>query len=172
MSMFPIASQTVGSGGASSITFSSIPQNFTHLQVRLFGRASTGAGTNVGIQFNNDTGGSYRVHYLAGDGGSPYSADFGASQVGGNVGWIAGSGNTANAFGVSVVDILDYTNTNKYKTLKSLNGIDGNGAGLIGLWSSVWFNTAAITQININAAFVQYTRADLYGIQTSNATGA
>jgi hypothetical protein len=170
--MFPIASVTVGSGGASTLQFSSIPQNFTHLQVRLFGRSSTAAGSNVGIQFNNDTGGNYRVHYLGGDGSSNFSGDFGASQIAGNVGWTAGSSNTANAFGVSVVDILDYTNTNKYKTLKSLNGIDGNGTGLTGLWSSVWFNTAAITQINIGAAFVQYTRADLYGIQTSNATGA
>jgi hypothetical protein len=172
--MFPIASQTVGSGGASSITFSSIPQNFTHLQLRVFTHTTGAAGTNMPIQFNGDTGGNYVVHYLGGSGSSAFSGTFGTNGGFGDIGWTAGSTET-NVFGASLVDILDYTNVNKYKTLKSINGIDSNGAGLLGLWSSLWMSTAAITQINISPSagnFSQYSTFQLYGIQTSNATGA
>ena len=174
MSMFPIASQTVGAGGASSITFSSIPQTFTHLQLRIFARSSSNAaGINIPIQFNGDAGANYRSHYVGGTGASAISGDLGASQTSLNAGWTAGNTDITNGFGCTIVDILDYANTNKNKTTRSIGGIDSNGSGLIGLWSGLWMSTAAVNQIVFSAGtLAQYTRADLYGISTSNATGA
>jgi len=54
-----IQTVTVGSGGASSIDFTSIPQNFTDLQIVISAR-STLTGTNyedVGIKFNSSSSG-------------------------------------------------------------------------------------------------------------------
>jgi hypothetical protein len=38
---------------------------------------------------------------------------------------------------VLYLDILDYANTNKYKTVRSLSGLDTNGAGVSGFNGAV-----------------------------------
>ena len=176
MSMFPIASISVGAGGVASVNFTSIPQNFTHLQIRAVGRTGGAAGTNMPVQFNGDTtGANYYTHYMGGNGtnsGSPFSGGFSGSA---DIGWGAGASETANAFGIAIADIYNYTNTSNPKTLRALNGVDANGTGLLGIWSSVWTGTAAINSILIytsTTGFTQYSRFDLYGISNSNATGA
>lgn len=67
-----IATVTVGSGGASSIEFTSIPGTYQHLQIRGIARtARTGATPKreaVYIQFNGDTGTNYAYHNLFGTG--------------------------------------------------------------------------------------------------------
>ena len=172
MSMFPIASQTVGSGGASSITFSSIPQNFTHLQVRCFARGTTSfsAGLSQYYFFNNDsTSGNYAWHGFYSDGSGSYSGatsstnELVAQQV------FADSSATSGIFGSTVLDILDYTNTNKYKTARLIGGHDNNGSGRVALYSGLWLSTSAINQLQIqtDGNLIQYSRFDLYGIQTA-----
>ena len=176
MSMFPIASQTVGSGGASSITFSSIPQTFTHLQIRGIGRGTTSfsAGLSYYMQFNGDTGNNYISHQVYGDGSTASSQ---ASALRGNTlasQVFADSSAGSNVFGDVIVDILDYTNTNKNKTIKVLGGFDNNGSGRVSLNSSLWLNTNAITSIVVSTDgnLVQYSSFQIYGIQSSPATGA
>jgi hypothetical protein len=173
--MYPIQSIVVGAGGQPSVLFSNIPQTFTHLQIRAFGRTGGAAGTNMPIQFNGDTTGSnYNTHFMGGNGtnsGSPFSGTFTGS---GDIGWVAGGTELANTFGVGIADIFDYTNTSKTKTLRAINGIDSSTAGLVGMWSSVWISTAAITSILIytsTTGFLQSSRFDLYGISTSSAMG-
>jgi hypothetical protein len=75
---------------------------------------------------------------------------------------------------VIITDILDYTNTNKNKTIKSISGYDKNGGGAVMISSGAWYNTSAVTQINCyeSANSAQYSRIDLYGISISSATGA
>ena len=72
-------------------------------------------------------------------------------------------------FGATVCDILDYTNTNKYKTVRALSGHDQNGSGVIQLRSGFWRSTSAITSITISndqiANIAEYTRFSLYGIK-------
>ena len=73
------------------------------------------------------------------------------------------------------MDILDYTNTNKNKTIRAIAGFDANGSGTAGLWSSVYLDTSAITSIAVgtaNSNFAAGSRLDLYGITTSQVTGA
>ena len=184
MSMFPIASTgNAGSGGFSSISFSSIPSTFTHLQLRFFAKDNlTSGNVNNYCRFilNGDGGANYTNHSLfnnyqttavtslgfANETGM-YQGDYPTSQ----------SGVVANAFGVYIIDILDYTNTNKYKTTKFLLGSDQNGQGSVRLGSSLWQNTSAVNSITIYpingaTAFTQFSRADLYGIYTSGVTGA
>lgn len=158
-----IATVTVGSGGSSSITFSSIPSTYTHLQIRGIGRDSSSNG-EWKIEFNSDTTTTnYYRHGVYGDGAGAY-----AFAVNNNtVAPMAYTGETANSFGAYVVDVLDYANTNKYKTVRTLGGKDLNGSGQEGLYSNLWKNTNAITDITIKIVggsnFAQYSQFALYG---------
>jgi hypothetical protein len=163
-----IATTVVGSGGTSTITFSSIPSTYKHLQVRGIIR-STNAGTdaNARLRFNSDTGSNYRFHYLGGSGSSAYAGDSGAVTFA-YAGLSSAASSTSGVFGVQVIDILDYANTSKNKTVRSLSGVDNNGSGFIELDSSLWINTAAINNISIfftSGNLAEYSHFALYGIK-------
>jgi len=153
-----IQTVTVGAGGSSSISFTSIPSIYKHLQIR--STTLTNAG-GINIRFNSDTGSNYTYHQLYCD-GSTVMANSGTAQTSGFIGYsnIAGSNPT-----VGVCDILDYQNANKYKTHRSLSGTDANGSGTITFFSGLWLNTAAITSINLIGTFAQYSSFALYGIK-------
>ena len=161
-----IATTTVGAGGSSTITFSSIPSTYKHLQIRGLTFAATNPNSGVKTQFNSDTGSNYTQHALIGSGTTASAYGF-ASQT-----FIEG-GYTGDASygGAFVLDILDYTNTNKYKTTRSLTGNDANATGVryIAFLSGLWMNTAAISTITITHSvginFAQYSSFALYGIK-------
>jgi hypothetical protein len=157
-----IATVTVGSGGSSSISFTSIPSTFTHLQIRaaIFSNANQ---SDVRVQFNSDTATNYSNHGLYGSGASA-TANGNANTTFGYGGL---TGDTTRC-GVTIIDILDYTNTNKYKTLRNISGVDQNGSGYVEVQSGSWRNTAAITSITIftnGANYTQYSSFALYGIK-------
>jgi hypothetical protein len=167
--MYHIATYTApvgGSGGA--VFFTGIPQNFTHLQFRLFTRSGN-TGANAGVFM---PGNSY--HQVYGDGATVVSSGF-ASVVNGVFNTV-GNSSTANIFSTSIVDILDYSNTNKSKTVKVISGQDSNGSGLVQLFSARIEATTAISSFFFDVGgpnfFAQHSRFDLYGITTSQATGA
>ena len=167
-----IQTHIVGSGGTSSITFGSggtIPQTYKHLQIRALMRSTASASAdNARMRFNGDTGTNYRFHYLGGAGsGSGYAGDSGAAAFA-YAGLSAGGTPVAGVMGASVIDILDYTSTNKNKTVRALSGTDNNGDGYIELDSSLWINTGAITSLSIffsSANIAQYSHFALYGIK-------
>ena len=154
-----IATVTVGSGGAANIEFTSIPSTYTHLQIRGIGLITSAGGFTV--QFNSDTGSNYSWHQLYGE-GSIAQSNSGATQT---FMYMAYGGGSATAPNALVTDILDYANTNKYKTLRSLSGNDLNGSGGIQFWSGNWRSTSAITSIKVTASFNQYSQLALYGIK-------
>ncbi len=168
-----IATVTVGSGGSSTITFSSIPSTYTHLQLRAISRkSSAGGGDGIFIRFNSDSGSNYSLHQIDGD-GSTASAYGAGSQTQMNPTATATSSQSANIFGAQIWDILDYANTNKNKTMRLMNGYDNNGssnAGKIRYGSGLWMNTNAITQIAITGNgdnFAQYSQFALYGVKSA-----
>ena len=158
-SYYSIATQTVGSGGASSVTFSSIPSTYTHLQIRMFEFEST-TGINPLIKFNGDTANNYSWHFIYGNGSSANgvsSASYG--------GLLMDQVQSTTYPNVAIIDILDYANTNKYKTARWLQGYDKNGSGQISFWSGNWRNTNAITSITISdPTFTSGTQFALYGV--------
>lgn len=164
-----IATVTVNAGGSSSISFTSIPSTYKHLQIRWISRSSAAGADGHRISLNSDTtSGNYKTHYLRGDGSSatadvPSTTSYAYSYM------FSGSGETANVFGAGVVDLLEYTNTNKYKTIRNLGGYDNNGSGNIFFNSSLWMNTNAITSITLTCQnggnYAQYSTAALYGIK-------
>jgi hypothetical protein len=181
-----IAGSTLASS-ASIYTFSSIPQTFTHLQIRAFGRTDRPT-YNVGsysMTINGDTGNNYSRHYMRSVPASPgtsVDAGGGASVSFIDLGQFAGSTATSGILGCGITDILDYTNTNKNTTVRHIGGVETNGAasgvaGFVQMSSGAWFNTNAVTSLSfypIEGAsnFVAGTRFDLYGITSSQVTGA
>jgi hypothetical protein len=162
-----IATTTVGAGGASTITFTSIPSTYTHLQIRCLSKDSRSAQVNstLDYRFNSDSAANYSYHELqAFDPTVNAYATASASTL-----RTYGAGASGTNFGVTIIDILDYANTNKYKTTRQLYGIDTNGANsLIGINSGSWRSTSAITSITITpltSPIVQYSSFALYGIK-------
>lgn len=169
-----------GTGSSGTITFSSIPSTYTHLQLRIQARGTSGAGgypTSVAITVNSDTtAGNYYFHTLGGNGsGTVVPANSGYATN--TLMSIPNGANTANCFAGGIIDILDYTSTNKTKTLRSLNGVDLNSSagfpysGAVYLASMLWNSTAAITSITFTAEatystnFASGSSFALYGIK-------
>jgi len=168
--MFPLQVVTVGAAGASSITFSNIPNTYEHLQIRGIVRKAFSSGTTaLKANFNSDTGMNYTNHQLYGNGSSA-GADGNATGTYSNMPYFAiATQQSDTAYGAFVVDILDYRNTNKYKTIRSLAGYETNSVGFINLASSLWLSTSAITSITLatyaSGNIDQYSQFALYGVK-------
>jgi hypothetical protein len=165
-----IATVTVGGGGSATVTFSSIPSTYTHLQIRGIGRTNRASTRDqIAVRFNSDSGANYSTHELNGD-GSTATALATTSYTSIEYGFGVGAASaTSGIFGGGVIDVLDYANTNKNTTMRSLGGVDTNGAGKVMLGSGAWYNTAAVTSVTIlsstGSSFVQYSSFALYGIK-------
>jgi hypothetical protein len=167
--MEPIATTLVGSTTVNVVTFNDIPQTYKHLQIRAISRrtGSSSSGATDWLRFNGDAGSNYSWHYLQGTGSTAQSGASTSQTRAYSIPQPEG-GATASAFGGIVIDILDYTNISKYKTIRSLGGYDLNGDGKVQLNSSVWLNTDAVVQITLGTDsnnFAQYSRFSLYGIK-------
>jgi len=165
-----IATVAVGSGGASSVEFTSIGTDWTHLQVRFIGKSTRASGFNdFLVTLNGDTSASYALHLLYGNGSTVTAT--GVANQSTYVRILANaipSADTTNMFAAGIVDILDYANTNKAKTLRALGGNDLNGSGYLTLGSVLWTNTNAITSLKFTPEtfnWGQYTHFALYGIK-------
>lgn len=174
MAMFPIASATLLSAGG-TVIFDNIPQNYTHLQVRITAKnvATSGAFDYSWMILNGAS--SYGYHRLFTDGSSASSAGDSNAGVAYYAEFPTSASGYSNMFGSCIVDILDYTNTSKNKTIKSVYGHDQNGLGRTGIYSGFGISTTAVTYVQFNANsynFAAGSRFDLYGISSSSATGA
>jgi hypothetical protein len=169
------------SSAASSVVFSNIPQTYSHLQVRGISRNSANvSGDFTQFRLNGDSGSNYYVHWLVGAGFSgnvPTSGSNGALTAYGAVAYNTADGSySSDVFGGVIFDILDYTNSNKNKTVRSIFGGNTNLAATganqhVGLVSTLWLSTAAITSLTIypfnvgSNNFVANTSFALYGIK-------
>ena len=153
-----IASVTAA-GGETTLSFTSIPADYQHLQIRGIARTSRAlAGTDsMNVTFNSDSGSNYSWHALTGD-GSAAAAFAGASQT--RIVILNGAtmmnSSTANAFAADIIDIHDYANSSKNTTLRAFYGGDANTAStsfILGLSSGAWYNTSAVTTVSLNNGF-------------------
>ena len=157
-----IYTSTVGAGGVTSITFNTIPSTYKHLQIRAISRKSS----ELFMRFNSDTAANYSKHYIYGTGSGTPTAGGVANQD--LVEFSYNSGTSSTVYSATIVDILDYADTNKYKTTRNLDGNDRNGAGDILVWSGSWRSTSAISSILIypsSGNIEEYSSFALYGIK-------
>ena len=112
-SMYPIATFTLASG-VTNVEFTSIPQAYTHLQLRCTFLGDTATGYDVTMQFNGDTGSNYRWHRLYGNGTSGLAQ--GAASA--TTGLYVAADAARTTFPVAaIIDIFDYKSTNKSKII-------------------------------------------------------
>lgn len=165
-----IATTTLTSGQATISFDTSSLSAYKHLQLRgLLKHDYTGAsGDYALVRFNGDTGNNYSLHRLSGDGSSASASAFSSSPAM-YMGAVGTNNFASQNFSVMVMDILDFGSTSKNKTIRSLNGWDTNGAGVIMLNSGARYNTAAITSISFapgsGTNWVSGTTIALYGIK-------
>jgi hypothetical protein len=159
---FESISTAVGTGSSGTITFNSIPSTYKHLQLRWVGFQSTGA--DVVIKLNASTTG-LNSHYIQGLGSGTPTAGRDTGTADGQYFGTIGFDPTYPTVGV--VDILDYTSTSKYKTMRLLGGVDKNGSGRVFLESALFDTTSVISSITIKSAnsFTTATHFALYGIK-------
>lgn len=163
-SMFPLGVFTLAST-ATNVEFTNIPQTYTHLQLRCAFLGDTATGYDVTMQLNGDTASNYRWHRLYGNGTSALAQ----GSVSATTGMYVAADAARTLYPVAaVIDILDYKNTNKNKTVRNLTGHDQNGSGVVTLWSGLWMNSStAISSIKISVAannFAVNSSFALYGI--------
>jgi hypothetical protein len=169
MSVFlqPIYTQTVGSGGATTITFNNIPQTFTDLKVVVSVRTNgSGFYDNLLFTVNGNTS-NYSVTRLFGDGSGNVYTDRFSGQSFIYAGEVNGNTAVANSFGNVECYINNYTGSTLKQVLFDNQNETNATAAYIGQHAGLWQNTAAITSISFTVGgntFQQYSTFSLYGI--------
>lgn len=168
-----IATYTVG---ATSYTFTNIPQTCTDLVLR-FSWRETGTTAPLGsfaMQINGDTGANYRQSYMY----SNQASVLGFSQTSQNyiipVAAGSGPGANANSFGNVEIYFPNYTNNWQYKSF-SIEGTTANNSSttdynrsMVGTGTWTPGTQAPITSIYVqgNAAVpATYSEVTLYGVR-------
>lgn len=167
-----IATATVASSVHTDLIFSNIPQNYSSLQLRCSVRSlSAQSGDNFTIYGFDGTGGSSNsaVHIIYGNGTNIFAANA-VGQYNPAITQLPAASNNSNNFGVCIVDILDYTSTNKYKTVRAIGGYDDNGSGYISTASVLAYGlgtSTALSNLRFYTAggFAVGSQISLYGIR-------
>jgi len=169
---YSLATATVDSSGVSSITLGTggtIPQNYTHLQIRAIHQYGVALDL-LKIQLNGDTGANYSSHKMFGSGSGTGNSGSSINSTFIDIGYVQSS---TSVFGTQIIDILDYTNVNKAKTVYSIAGGDLNGSGYVFVNSGGWYANTSGVYYGINSiklypdagSFSQYTQFALYGVK-------
>ena len=152
----------------STVTFSSIPATYKHLQIRILGRRNSATtSSSIFYKFNNvSTGTPYDFHYLYGDGSTTLASGQASANFMQLYEVITGDSSTSARFGVCIVDILDYASTTKNKTVRAFGGQDQTGSGGISISSGLWRSTNARDRIDFDIInYSSGTQFALYGIK-------
>jgi hypothetical protein len=166
---FESIATATGTGSSGTITFSSIPSSYKSLQIRVMALQTNGI-NDLRIRFNGDTGSNYAWHTLAGY-NSSLTAGSGTSQsyMLACVESGARGALTATNPTVAITDVLDYADTNKNKTIRTLGGMENNSIGELDLNSGLWMSTSAVNSITIfmsgAGSFTTTSVISLYGIK-------
>jgi hypothetical protein len=161
-----LISTTVLSSPAANVTFSSIPQTYKHLQIRMVTRGNYSSGIfAIYASFNGNQ--TYSWHRFKAD-GSSMSADGYGSQSVMVFGNQPNANDTSNGFAATIVDINDYTSSAKNKTANYISSFTGSNYGFVHFGSGAQFDTAPINTIVIGQQgnqFIAGSRISLYGIK-------
>ena len=153
-----LATRTL-TAAAASVTFSSIPGTYRDLIFVISGDLVSATATDSLLRVNSDSGSNYhRVYAFASNAGAISSAA--GTPLTSFAPWFATSGQS-NAIG----QIMDYSTTDKHKTLLSRQNGTQTGVG-ISMQAQRWANTAAITSLAFSTSnnFATGTTFSLYGV--------
>jgi len=162
---FELIATAFGTGGSRVIDFTAIPATYKHLQIRYIAKNS-GSNVSLEVTFNGVTTSSYATHLVSANGSSVSSANTVSATS-----MVMPDGvednSIANAFVSGIIDIGDYTNTNKNTTLKAMYGRLG-GTRRVALLTGFLNSTALINNVTLTGGaghFTTASRFSLYGIK-------
>ncbi len=153
---------------STTVSFTSIPGTYRHLRLVCCGRL-TGSVTNavIGIQFNGDTGSNYDGERAAFFGaGSAFVAGF-AQTSGGVADFPGANASSADQAGQVEIVIANYSGTTFNKNVTATSGAVWNTSGNnadVEIFSVMWRNTAAITQIDLLALSGNFKTGSLFSL--------
>jgi hypothetical protein len=163
------------SAAVSTITLGSIPTGYKHLQIRAIVRNSTAAydGTqNLNVRFNGDSTAVYGQHLFYAREYGDTVAGSGYNETSMNIGpCFPSDGAPAGTYGTFIFDLLDYSNTSKNKTSRTLFGANVSGTTSnvgVGIASGLWRNTTAVSSVTFisgSGNFMANSQFALYGIK-------
>jgi hypothetical protein len=169
---YDLISTTILGSTTASVTFSNLGDYssiYKHLQLRITSRSPNTEvnGSYLTLRFNGVSTSTYDSHWLFGSGSAAGSFALpGYAEI--YLQRTANANSAANAFGASLVDILDPYSSTKNKTVRYQGG-SGVSTGLwpVTLGSGLWRNTASVTSITIGGDSTMLTgsRLSLYGIK-------
>lgn len=166
-----LAEVTIGAGGASAITFSSIPSTYTDLCLVISARVTRAVSASVICLTFNGSGTGYSQKNLSGNGASA-SSNSTSGTVNLTYMEVPAANATSSTFGNHTIYIPNYAgSTNKSVSFDSVSENNGTTA-YANLNAGLWSNTAAITSMSLTepnggSNFTQYSTATLYGITKS-----
>lgn len=158
---------------AATVTFSSIPATYEHLQLRMNVRTvRASALETVGIRFNGDTAGNYATFRIVGQDGTPLVGTEASQTRAYAAGQMPTTTSASPLYGAGLVEILDYANTNKNTTILFFSGELDATYPYVTFGSGLWDATAAVATIllypaNASAGFTRGSSFTLYGLNSS-----
>jgi hypothetical protein len=165
---YELISTTIADGSTGTITFSSLPSGYKHLQVRATIRSSRSSNVDsLRVRLNGNTGSNYANHRLYGQ-GSSVASDNDLSQTSMLGGLISSNQKATGIFSAAVIDILDCFTANKKPVIRSFVGTQTAGVDYIQLTSGLFNSDAAVTSVTLfpttGPNWVSGSRFSLYGI--------
>ena len=153
--------QSVGSGwqkigdftlSGTTLSYSSIPQTYTHLQVRFIMASSRAGFQNTGGRYRwNGVSSSYSISYRTSTGTTTYTGASNTTDTSAYLGQIpSGSRASANCIARGIIDFPHYNQTYMIKTgLCSMHGWDGYNSSSGYITGTTSANVDAITSITL-----------------------
>ncbi len=170
---YELLETVIPSGSSGTIEFLNIPQTYKHLQLRMVIRHDEVSSANVedcSIRFNGATGNVYAIHFIESNASSVTSTAY-ASQTIMFGAYTNAPASSTSSFAGTVLDILDYSATTKYKTLRSFSGSATSSGPKLAFYSGLYQATTAVSSIQIlspntvTKPFRSASRFSLYGIR-------
>jgi len=168
-----IASSTVGSGGAASIDFSSIPSTYTDLVLKGSTRISTSNNYDgIFIKVNNSTAFQYADRTLYGNGSSAASIFNVVGDNNAGLYWLYTNGNnsTASTFGNFDIYVPNYAGSSQKSFSYDAVSENNATASWANITAGLWNQTTAINRLTLTpngGTFLQYSTAYLYGVKNA-----
>jgi hypothetical protein len=163
-----------GTGSSGTITFSSIPSFYRHLQVRFTARmdGNTPVPMPINVRYNGQAS-TYGGQMLKTD---TVSNPVGVDVGGGVICYAPALDGVANSFVAGVFDLYDYNSASKNATSRTMAGYHNGGSSagaiagvnMVSMGNVTRTTTTAVTQLEFVAGlgnFVSATRFSLYGIR-------
>jgi hypothetical protein len=158
---------------AVSVTTATLPTDYQHLQVCASLRGPRASSQQLYFRPNSDSASVYSFGFMEGVATTETGNHGFTSYAYANLREIPYLDSSTTSYGTFVIDILDYRNANKNKTIKwqqGMNGVENTDPNRVMVGEALWDSTAAITTLHfytIGTGFSRGSSISVYGLKNS-----